>query len=262
MSEEFSVLDAPAAAVPAPVVTGPAADRPPTTRRRVDRSRIGWTAVALTSLAIAGYSLALYAQGSLQTMAAAEVGLAGAYASAPGIVQVAFFGHIVTACLALLLGPWQFSRWLRDRYRRAHRWVGRTYLVSVGLGSGTALVIAPYNSAAMVGFFGFGGLAVLWALTAFRGYQAVRRRDLAGHQAWMIRNYALTYAATTLRLWMGILIVVQLPFAGPDADPDALFATAYHAVPFLCWLPNLVVAEWLIRRRGLPSYRLTSSRAS
>ena len=38
---------------------------------------------------------------------------------------------------------------------------------------------------------------------------------------------------------------------------DAAWTNAYAAVPFLAWLPNLLVAEWLIRRRGLPSYRLT-----
>jgi hypothetical protein len=46
---------------------------------------------------------------------------------------------------------------------------------------------------------------------------------------------------------------------GAPFDFDSAFANAYAAVPFLAWLPNLVVAEWLIRRRGLPSYRLTAS---
>jgi hypothetical protein len=56
--------------------------------------------------------------------------------------------------------------------------------------------------------------------------------------------------------------MVQTPFADMDADFEAVFANAYHAVPFLCWLPNAVVAEWLIRRRGLPSYRLQGTEPS
>jgi predicted membrane protein DUF2306 len=81
-------------------------------------------------------------------------------------------------------------------------------------------------------------------------------RDVASHRAWMMRNFALTYAAVTLRLWLGLLIGLQ---AIPgDFDFESAFANAYGVVPFLAWLPNLVVAEWLIRRRGLPSYRITS----
>ena len=75
----------------------------------------------------------------------------------------------------------------------------------------------------------------------------------------MMRNFALTYAAVMLRIWLPLLILAQVPFAGPAGfDGDAAFANAYAVVPFLAWLPNLVVAEWLIRRRGLPSYGLAT----
>ena len=57
-----------------------------------------------------------------------------------------------------------------------------------------------------------------------------------------------------------MLIVVQLPFVtghrGGGAGRDD---NAYFAVPFTCWLINLVVAEWLIRRRSLPSFRLVTA---
>ncbi|NUK82752.1 DUF2306 domain-containing protein, partial [Streptomyces lunaelactis] len=77
-------------------------------------------------------------------------------------------------------------------------------------------------------------------------------------QAWMIRNFALTYAAVTLRLWFGVLIFAQVPFAH-GADPfDAILEQAYAPLPFLCWLPNIVIAELMIRRRGLPALHLTA----
>ncbi|MBG0821746.1 DUF2306 domain-containing protein [Planomonospora sp. ID91781] len=114
----------------------------------------------------------------------------------------------------------------------------------------TALAITGYSLA----LYAQGSLRTLAADDA--GLAGAYGGAPAGHQAWMIRNYALTYAAVTLRTWLGVLIMVQTPFAGMDADFDAVFANAYHAVPFLCRLPNIVVAEWLIRRRGLPSYRL------
>ncbi|GAA3759980.1 DUF2306 domain-containing protein [Salinactinospora qingdaonensis] len=236
-----------------PSVTLTSADRPAV------RSRFGWTLVTLTSLFVVAYALYTYAQGTLEQLAQGGVGLASTYATAPLVIQAAFYVHVVTASVALLLGPWQFSALLRRRFRAAHRASGRVYLVMIAVSGVAALVMAPFNFAGMVGFFGFGGLAVLWLITALRAYRAVRARDFASHQAWMIRNYAFTYAAPMLRMWLGVLILVQVPFAAPSADPQAMFENAYYAVPFLCWVPNMFVAEWLIRRRGLPAFQLPAT---
>ena len=228
----------------------------PTTGRR--GSRVSWTVVTLTSLAIAGYFTGQYATGSLQALGAQEVGLASTYANRPAIAQVAFYVHVVSAGLALAVGPFQFAKAVRRRLPRVHRWVGRTYLIAVAFAAVSGFVMAFFNSAAFVGFFGFGALAVLWGWTSYRGYRAVRAGDIASHQAWMIRSFALTFAAPTLRLWLGLLIGVQV-LAGSSADADQLTSNAYAAVPFLCWLPNIVVAELLIRRRNLPGLRFSPS---
>ena len=51
----------------------------------------------------------------------------------------------------------------------------------------------------------------------------------------MIRNFALTFAAVTLRIEMPFLI---MGFGE---------VTGYQIVAYLCWIPNLVVAEGIIR---------------
>lgn len=68
--------------------------------------------------------------------------------------------------------------------------------------------------------------------------RAIRRGEVAVHRRWMIRAFALTYAAVTLRLWPAVLV----PVLGGD------FRAAYLIVPFLCWVPNLVVTEMLLRK--------------
>ncbi|MFF3249266.1 DUF2306 domain-containing protein [Streptomyces sp. NPDC002870] len=218
--------------------------------------------MTLSSLAISGYFVGQYAQGTLDALAKEEVALAPTYASQGWPIQVTFYVHIVSAGLALILGPWQFSRRLRNRHLRVHRGVGRTYMISVALGALTGLVMSMFSSVGILGFFGFGTLSVLWGWTAWRAYRAIRERDVLSHQAWVIRNFALTYAAVTLRLWFGVLIFVQVPFVHGDDAFERISEQAYAPVPFLCWLPNLVIAELMIRRRGLPALHITSAPAT
>ncbi|MGW0788931.1 DUF2306 domain-containing protein [Streptomyces sp. NPDC002911] len=212
-------------------------------------------------MAIAAYFSGQYTQGTLDELSRNEVGLANGYADKPLPVQLTFYVHIISAGLALALGPWQFSRRIRVRRRALHRWIGRVYLVGVALGSLSGLVMSVFNTAGMVGFFGFGSLSVLWGWTAWQAYKTIRARDIRSHQAWVIRNFALTYAAVTLRLWYGVLTGVQLPFMDSGDSVETIMDNAYLPLGFLCWLPNLVVAEFMIRRRGLPALHLTTEPA-
>ncbi|GAA1613644.1 DUF2306 domain-containing protein [Actinoplanes couchii] len=214
----------------------------------------------MISLAIAGYFVGQYASGNLEALAADEVGLATTYVNRPPLVQLAFWIHIVSAGLALAVGPFQFAKPVRRRFPAVHRWIGRTYVASVAFASASGLVMAFYSSAALIGFFGFGSLAVLWGWTTYRGYRTIRSGDIAGHQAWMIRSFALTFAAPTLRLWLGTLIGVQL-LAG-RTDFEQIFDDAYAVVPFMCWLPNIVAAEFMIYRRKLPGLRFSPAPTS
>jgi hypothetical protein len=60
----------------------------------------------------------------------------------------------------------------------------------------------------------------------------------------MIRSFALTLAAVTLRIYLPLAMI-----AGLD------FATAYPVIAWLSWMPNLVVAQLLVRRaRGAADF--------
>jgi hypothetical protein len=38
-------------------------------------------------------------------------------------------------------------------------------------------------------------------VSVFVGYQKIRGGDIVAHREWMLRSYALIFAAVTLRLW-------------------------------------------------------------
>lgn len=148
-----------------------------------------------------------------------------------GITTHALFGAI-----AMLLGPWQFRRgpgWNRGR----HRWLGRGYLVAAGLSGAAGLYLAPYAFGGATTRLGFGGLAVVLLVVGALGYLAIRQRRVADHRDWMIRSYALIFAAVTLRLELPILTA---------AFGD--FLPAYRVIAWASWVPNLIVAEWYVRR--------------
>lgn len=145
--------------------------------------------------------------------------------------------HAGFAATALLVGGVQFSGALRRRRPEVHRMVGRIYAVSCLVGAGAGLVLAIGSSAGPIASVGFGGLAIVWMATTGMGWQSARTRRFELHRRWMIRSWALTLSAVTLRIYIPAFEIAGLP-------EDA----AYRAIAFLCWVPNLLVAEILLRR--------------
>jgi uncharacterized membrane protein len=146
--------------------------------------------------------------------------------------------HIAGGMGALLAGPWQFSNRLRARALNLHRWLGRIYLLSVALGSMAGLVMATVSKEGMPTHLGFGVLAVLWFLTGIAAYRAIRSGNVEAHRQWMIRNFALSLAAVTLRIELPIMFGIL----------HWTFSLSFIIVSWLCWVPNLVAAEWLVLR--------------
>ncbi len=173
------------------------------------------------------------------------------YATESLFRQAALYVHIFASGIALVLGPFQFLSRLRGRWPSVHRWMGRIYLVGILLGGLSAFIIAPGIISGMVGEMGLISLAILWLWTGWMAYRNIRAGNIQIHRDWMTRNYALTFAAVTLRLWLGTLIGTQVPlletkYAG---DFDALFVEVYRVVMWISWVPNLIVAEMIIQHR-------------
>ncbi|RJL32632.1 DUF2306 domain-containing protein [Bailinhaonella thermotolerans] len=156
--------------------------------------------------------------------------------------------HIFTALVALVLGPFQFIPAIRAR-RRAHRAIGRCYLLAGVLPSALTAVPVALLSGRLVSQIGLTIPAVLWLVTGWLAVRAARRRDFARHRRWMMRNYALTFLAVTSRVLVPLLLLAQVPFGGAGAG--SIGDDVRSVIPIgqaLGWIVNLAVVELLIRR--------------
>jgi Predicted membrane protein (DUF2306) len=188
--------------------------------------------VAVLSMGVAGYALVAYSLVPLGNLVHPKMKIAFE------AHRVAIFVHIFCSMLAMALGPWQFFPGFRARYSALHRWCGRVYLLCGVLPGGLAgLYVAGFAFGGTFNQIGFALLAMLWLTTGYMAYHTIRRREIAAHQQWMLRNFALTFAAVTLRLYLGAFAVT-----------DIAFETYYSWLGWLCWVPNLLTVEWLVRR--------------
>lgn len=153
--------------------------------------------------------------------------------------RTVFLTHVVAASAALAVAVPQFLPRLRSRNAGLHRWTGRAYALAVLAGgvSGGLLAVSAMPDRPVAGF-GFGVLAILWlAITGYAVHLA-RAGQTMRHRTWMIRSFALTFAAVTLRLQLPVLFLLGMDY--PQAS---------NWVGWLCWVPNLIVAEWILRTR-------------
>jgi uncharacterized membrane protein len=144
--------------------------------------------------------------------------------------------HASFSSIALLSGPWQFLPLLRQRWPLVHRWIGRVYCSAVLLGWLSSLPIAAHAQAGAISSAGFLTLGFFWIGFTAAGYFTIRSGKVVAHRRWMIRSFALTAAAITLRIYLPLL-----PLTGFS------FSTGYRIIAWACWVPNLFVAEWLLR---------------
>ena len=153
---------------------------------------------------------------------------------------VSLFLHALCGATFGLMAPMQFIPALRRRFATLHRRLGWV-LVTSGLTIAVSglIMVALHPEAATLPLKATRvvvGALVLACLAL--GISAIRRRDIAGHRAWMIRTYALIMGA-------GTQAVVGLPIFILYGQPDPAVMDLILA---LCWPLNLALAELILRR--------------
>jgi uncharacterized membrane protein len=147
----------------------------------------------------------------------------------------AFVLHTIFGGLALLLAPWQFVAALRTRWPRLHRWIGRVYVGCCLIAGIAAYPVAFGTVAGPIATAGFSLMATAWLAATAIAFAAAWRRDFAAHRRWMVRSFALSLSAVTLRAALLLPVYWPIPFMPFD-----------RSTSWLSWIVNLILAElWL-----------------
>ncbi|MUP47414.1 DUF2306 domain-containing protein [Gramella sp. BOM4] len=148
-----------------------------------------------------------------------------------------FYGHIIFGGIALLIGWTQFNSRLRRNKMALHRTIGKIYVLTAIVSGLCGLYIAQFATGGITNRIGFSLSAIVWLTTTILAYKSIKSRKIRLHKEYMIYSYAVCFSAVTLRIWLPILTVIT-----------GKFISAYLITGWLSWVPNLIVAYFLISR--------------
>ncbi|KRG72114.1 hypothetical protein ABB29_00210 [Pseudoxanthomonas dokdonensis] len=167
------------------------------------------------------------------------------------IANIGIGVHFLAGMILVLAWPILFSARIRAEHRLVHRWTGRVYVSAALLagGGGLSFILGhgAYVPAASVAFGIWGALMMSSAVMAF---VHARARRFSQHRAWAIRLFALVLGSwlfdLEFRAWKDLAGGVGIG-SGDTMGPFD------HAILYLFFVPNLLVAECCIRNLHRPS---------
>lgn len=147
-----------------------------------------------------------------------------------------FYLHVISGMAIILVGPFQFVKKLRLKSIKWHRILGKIYVYGIlVIGAPTGLIMAFYAEGGIWSTVAFLVMSALWLFTTSMAIIKVKQKNIQEHQKWMIRSYALSFAAVTLRLLVPAFSEFYME------EQLIIISTAW-----LSWMINLFIAEGII----------------
>jgi hypothetical protein len=171
-----------------------------------------------------------------------------------GSYQWAFYTHIASGPVCLILGTVLVSERFRRQFPKWHRYLGRIQVATVLLlVTPSGLWMAYYAAAGTIAAIGFALLAILTGAFAALGWRTAVQRRFAVHRRWMWRCFLLLCSAVVLRIIGGLATVsgVQVEWFDPLASWASWLAPL--AAFELSELRNRRAARWHGRPAAVPS---------
>ncbi len=153
----------------------------------------------------------------------------------------AFYAHLISGPVTLLLGTLLASDWMRSRVPMWHQRLGRVQVaVILLLVAPSGLYMSRYAETGAIAGAGLGLLAIVTAACAMLGWRAAVKRRFAIHRRWMLRTFILLCSAVVIRMIGGLATVLEF-------DAPWLY-------PASCWL------SWLMPLLAFESWRFAGER--
>jgi uncharacterized membrane protein len=150
---------------------------------------------------------------------------------------IAFYVHISSSIFALVSGVFQFSTFLLQRKPKIHQILGKIYVFSIlALAAPSGLIIALDANGGLTCKVAFFLQSLVWWVLTYWAWDAIMKQLFLSHTQWMLRSFALTLAAMSLRTESYGLYY----FA--HTKP----IETYQTVTWLSWVGNLLLIEMFI----------------
>jgi len=148
--------------------------------------------------------------------------------------QIAFFSHVYTSIFVLISGITQFSKYLRNRFPVYHKILGKLYVFLIlFIAAPSGFIMALHANGGVFSKISFSTQALLWFWFTYKAFKYIQKRKWINHQNFMLRSFALTLSAISLRLFKWIIVsTIELP----PMD-------TYKIVSWLGGLFNLILVE-------------------
>lgn len=158
--------------------------------------------------------------------------------------QIWFIMHIIGASFSLFLGPVQFWGTIRRKHIFFHRLAGKIYIIGSLIAAISAFRLSFINDC-LGCRYSLALLSILFFLTTFLAWIAVRRKNIIAHKHFMTRSYTCALAFVFVRLNQ----ILPLDFVFYPINDPAIQRTVnewmFTFVPiiavevFMIWIPSL-----------------------
>ena len=150
-----------------------------------------------------------------------------------------FYTHVYTSIFVLLAG---FLAIIRKNFGFAnfHRNAGKIYIFLIlFLAAPSGIYMGIFANGNFFAKLSFVILGCLWWFSTFKAFQLARKKKFSEHKKWMWRSFAFTLSAITLRMWKVFIVYLF--------HPNPL--DVYQIIAWLGWIPNILLIEFLIRKK-------------
>lgn len=166
-------------------------------------------------------------------------------AIATGWYLPAYYSHVLTGGIILVIGFIQLIPAVREKHKRLHKGLGYFYVLGILFFSAPGgLVMSFFIDRGIWVQASFLLQVTLWFYFTAQAFSKIRQGDITNHQYYMWRSYALTLAAITLRIYI-FMTAESYNLAQPQA---------YATIAWLSWVPNWMAAEVCIKMKVMENH--------